>query len=155
MLQPSQRNILKWFKHSRSLWWIARDSFERYVQKNFSFERYVQFFFLLRCIWSTLAGTSVRWARLARTVAPSAFFWVTTNLRNPNNGDRRSGKVPTRQEQRNKTENKPTQYLTRFDNLPSPRGKGDSDFIDSTINYNLFLSFKEFPRGIFRGILQI
>jgi len=26
------------------------------------------------------------------------------------------------------------------------------DFIDSTINYDLFLPFKEFPRGIFREI---
>jgi len=33
-------------------------------------------------------------------------------------------KYPTRQEQRNNREKQSTQYLTRFDNLPSPWGKG-------------------------------
>ena len=48
------------------------------------------------------------------------------------------------QEQRNKRESKPTQYLTRFDNLPTSSGKGERDFIDSTINYNLFFASRNF-----------
>ena len=66
------------------------------------------------------------------------------------NRDRCSGEVPTRQEQRNKRENKPIQYLTRFDNLPTSLRQWRKRFIDSTINYNLFLTFKEFPRGFFQ-----
>ena len=45
-----------------------------------------------------------------------------------------AGDVLTQQEQRNNRENKPTQYLTRFGNLPTSLGKGERDFIDSTIN---------------------
>ena len=47
-------------------------------------------------------------------------------------------KYPHDQEQRNKRENKPTQYLTRAICL-RPRGKGERDFIDSTINYKRIL----------------
>jgi len=75
-------------------------------------------------------------------------------LRNPSNGDRRAGGVPTRQEQRNKRENKPTQYLIRFDNLPTSSGhkrEREREFIDSTINYRLFLAFKEFSREFSEG----
>ena len=53
-------------------------------------------------------------------------------------------KYPHNQEQRNKRESKPTQYLTRFDNLPMSQDKGERDFIDSTINYNLFLASRNF-----------
>jgi len=77
-------------------------------------------------------------------LVPSTIFWATTNLRNPSNGDERAREVPTHQEKRNKRENKPTQYLMRFDNLPTSSSKGERDFIDSTINYNLFLTLRNF-----------
>ena len=46
---------------------------------------------------------------------------------------------PTREEQRNNREKQSTQYLTRFGKCLRPRDKGERDFINSTINYNLFL----------------
>ena len=61
--------------------------------------------------------------------------------------NRCSREVPQEeQEQRNMRESMPTQYLTKFDNLPTSSCKGESDFIDSTINYNLFLTLRNFQK---------
>ena len=40
------------------------------------------------------------------------------------NRDKYNGEALTRQEQKNKRESKPTQYLTKFDNLPTSSGQG-------------------------------
>jgi len=56
-----------------------------------------------------------------------------------------AGEVPTRQEQRNNRESKPTQYLTRFDNLPMFSGQGrEILLIQQSIQAN--------TRGILLGI---
>ena len=55
--------------------------------------------------------------------------------RNPPMRDRCSQRCTHTTKQRNNRESKPTQYLTRFDNLPTSSGQGrERDFIDSTIN---------------------
>ena len=53
----------------------------------------------------------------------------------------------------NNREKQSTQYLTRFDNVPTSSGKGEKIFIDSVINYNLFL-LQGIYRKIFRGIFR-
>ena len=62
--------------------------------------------------------------------ADNGLFVMTEAITNEKstNRDRCSGEVPTQQEQRNKRESKPTQYLTRFDNLPMSSRQGRERF---------------------------
>ena len=57
-------------------------------------------------------------------------------MRNPSNRERCTGEVPKRQEQINKRESQ-TQYLTRFDNLPTSSGQGREILLIQVINYRL------------------
>ena len=51
-----------------------------------------------------------------------------------------AGDVPNTTRTENNREKQSTQYLTRFGNVLTSSGQGrERDFIDSTINYNLFL----------------
>jgi len=56
-----------------------------------------------------------------------------------------------------KEKNKPTQYLTRFGNLPTSSGKGERDFIDSTINTSEYRrdTFRDFRDTIHEALAHI
>ena len=54
-------------------------------------------------------------------------------------------KYPHDKNKKSKRESKPTQYLMRFDNVPTSSGQ-ERDSVDSTINYNLFLTSRNFQK---------
>ena len=57
----------------------------------------------------------------------------------------RPEKYPHDKNRETREKNKPKQYLTRFGNLLMSSGQ-ERDFIDSTVNYNLFLTSRNFQR---------
>ena len=64
-----------------------------------------------------------------------------------------AGNVPNTIRTENNIEKQSTQYLTRFGNVPTSSGQGGERFIDSTINYNLFL-LQEISKGDFHRDFQ-
>ena len=58
------------------------------------------------------------------------------------------------QEQRNKRESKPTQYLMRISNLPTSSRQGRERFYCFNNQLQLILFFKKFSREIFSGMQE-
>ena len=59
-------------------------------------------------------------------------------MRNPPIEIDAAEKYPHDKNRETREKGKPTQYLTRFDNLPTYSGQGERDFIDSTINTRIY-----------------
>ena len=73
-------------------------------------------------------------------------------MRNPPIEIEAAEKYPYDQEQRNERENKSTQYLTRFDNLPRSSGQGGERSYWFNNQLQLVPYFKKFLRDIFSGV---
>jgi len=67
------------------------------------------------------------------------------SLRNPHQTETDAARdVPNTTKIENNREKQSTQYLMRFSSVPMSSGKGERDFINSIINYNLFLPPRNF-----------